>query len=824
MLTQLLILLIITSVCLYHRKSFKYSLIVVVASLLVLTLFDGFSLIPWVIVMFTSASFLMPDLRRQHFSTPIYNIFRKIMPEMSETEQDALDAGDVWVDGDLFQGDPDWKKILAIPKPKMTEEEQAFLDNQTETLCDMLDDWQIQQDMDLPEEVWAYIKEQGFLGIIIPKKYGGLEFSAIAHSTIVMKISSRSPGAAVSVMVPNSLGPAELLMHYGTDDQKDYYLPRLAKGKEIPCFALTGPTAGSDAGAMPDKGVVKMGIFEGKKVLGIEVSWNKRYITLAPISTVLGLAFKLYDPDKLIGVKEDIGITCALIPTSHPGVNVGDRHIPMKSAFMNGPTTGDKVFIPMDWVVGGQDFIGKGWRMLVELLSIGRAISLPASGVASGKLSFRLTGAYTRIREQFNTPIAYFEGVEEALARIAGLTYRLEATRQMTVNAVDLGVKPAVVSAIAKYHMTEMGRSLITDSMDVHGGRGVIMGERNYLATAYTASPISITVEGANIMTRNLMIFGQGAVRCHPWVYEEMQAVAATDKAAGLKQFDRAFFSHVGYTCSNFVRTFWLGLTGARFTASPVSGETDIYYKQFTRMSSALALVSDMAMVVIGGDLKRKERLSARLGDVLSHLYMATSVLKYYEDEGRQAADLPYVHWNCQNALAEIEHAFRNFLVNFPMPIVGSMLKVILFPWGKTYAKASDKLDHEIVKPMLTDNEFRERITEGVYVGKSEDDVTGRVEIAFHKVLAAAPAELKLKRAVKKKEIEVMEDHDKFLTRALRKKIIDKDEKKLIKDAYLARMDVIEVDSYPAEWFEAQKKSASVGTNESEDLDEKQVA
>jgi len=667
----------------------------------------------------------------------------------------------------------------------------------------MLNDWQIQQDMDLPDEVWAYIKDHGFLGMIIPKEYGGLEFSAIAHSTIVSKISSRSPGAAVSVMVPNSLGPAELLMHYGTDEQKAYYLPRLAKGIEIPCFALTGPKAGSDAGAMPDFGTVTMGEYEGKKVLGIEVSWNKRYITLAPIATVLGLAFKLYDPDQLIGVKKDLGITCALIPTSHKGVNVGDRHLPMRTAFMNGPTTGDKVFIPMDWVVGGQDYVGKGWRMLVELLSIGRAISLPATGAACGKMSYRLTGAYTRIREQFNTHIANFEGVEEALARIAGLTYRLEATRKMTANSVDLGIKPAVVSAIAKYHMTEMGRDLITDSMDIHGGRGVIMGERNYLASPYTANPISITVEGANIMTRNLMIFGQGAVRCHPWVYEEMKSVSATDRAAGLKQFDRAFFSHVGYTCSNFVRTAWLGLTSARFSQSPVKDETAVYYAQLTRMSSALALVSDMAMVVIGGDLKRKERLSARLGDVLSYLYMATSVLKYYEDEGRQSSDRAYVHWNCQNALADIELAFREFLLNFPVPIIGKILKVILFPWGKAYQRASDKLDHEIVKPMLSSNEFRDRITAGAYIGKSSDDVTGRIENAFIAVLAAAPAEQKLRHAVKSEQITPSTDLAVFLKQAVKLKIIDKDEMALVTKASIARDDAIQVDSYSADWFKA---------------------
>ncbi len=801
MLIQLLLLLIVTSYCLYQRKTFKYSLTMVVGALLLMTLYSGFSFAPWLIVAVTSVSFLLPDLRRQYFSLPVYNMVKKILPEMSETEKDALEAGDVWIDGDLFQGDPDWDKILNIPKPELTKEEQDFFDNQVEHLCDMVDDWQITRDMDLPEEVWAYIKEQGFLGMIIPKEYGGLGFSAIAHSTIVSKISTRSATAAVSVMVPNSLGPAELLMHYGTKEQKDHYLPGLAAGREIPCFALTGPKAGSDAGSMPDIGIVKMGVHEGKEVLGMEVTWNKRYITLAPIATVLGLAFKLYDPEHLIGKKEDIGITCALIPTSHPGVRVGDRHLPMSLAFMNGPTYGDKVFIPMDWVVGGQDYVGKGWRMLVELLSIGRAISLPAMGTACGKMTYRMTGAYARVREQFNTSIGNFEGVEEALARIAGLTYRLEATRKMTAHAVDLGVKPSVVSAIAKYHMTEMGRQVISDSMDVHGGRGLVDGERNYLARGYSSIPVSITVEGANILTRNLMIFGQGAIRCHPWIYEQMLSAASDDPVAGLKQFDRAFFSHMGYTCSNFVRTLWFGLTGARFSRSPVSGETKDYYRQLTRMSSALALVSDFAMILIGGDLKRRERLSARLGDILSHLYMATSVLKYYEDGGRESVDLPYVHWNCQNALASIEYTFNEFLLNFTSPLVGKTIKHIIFPWGRTYPKASDKLDHEIVKPMLTNSSFREKLTYGCYVGKTADDVTGRMENAFMKVIAAADADKKIRRAMKKGILENNLDYAKLLSDAAQQEIISLDEVKLLQEAADARWDAIQVDAYPQSWF-----------------------
>jgi len=803
MLLQLTVLLLVAAYCLYQRKSFEIGLTAVAIALIIATMTTGFSVIPWAIVLLTATSYFMPDLRRELVTKPIYEIFKKMMPAMSDTEKDALEAGDVWLDKDLFQGKPDWDKIIQISKPQMTQEELDFLNNETEQLCEMLDEWQISQDMDMPPEVWQFIKDSGFLGMIIPKKYGGKEFSAYAHSTIVNKISTRSVTAAVSVMVPNSLGPAELLIHYGTDAQKNRYLPGLAVGKEIPCFALTGPSAGSDAGAMTDFGTVKMGEHEGEEVLGIEVTWNKRYITLAPVATVLGLAFKLYDPEGLIGEKEDIGITCALIPTSHPGVKTGERHLPMNQAFMNGPTYGDKVFIPMDWVVGGQEYAGKGWRMLVELLSIGRSISLPAMGVASGKAGYRYTGAYARIREQFNTPIANFEGIQEPLARIAGLTYRLEACRRLTSHAIDLGVKPSVISGIAKYHMTEMGRSVVDDSMDIHGGRAIIMGERNYMAVAHIASPVAITVEGANILTRNLMIFGQGAVRCHPWVYEEMLSVANPDPKAGLKQFDRAFFSHIGYSISNFVRTVWLGLTGARFASAPVAGETEQYYKQLTRMSSALAFVSDVAMLIVGGDLKRRERLSARLGDVLSHLYMSTAVLKFYEDEGRQSDDLAYVHWNIQNSLADIQTAFTEFFRNFTKSkLLNKVLHRLVFPWGVSYSKASDRLDQAVVEPMLSNTLMRQRITYPMYVSDKADDVTGRIEHAFNAVLLGAESERKLSRAIKKGEVEKCRDLEDTIKLALENGILSDREATLIREANAARWDAIQVDAYAPEWFE----------------------
>ncbi len=818
---QLLLMVLVAGVCAYNRWPMKK---VMLANLVALAVIWFASDLAWgfytsaIVYAVVALFYMLPDLRIDWISRKAYSFMQKVLPPMNETEKVALEAGDVWWEGDLFQGNPDWNKMLQIAKPALTEEEQAFVDNETEELCSMLDDWDIvQKRKDLPPEVWQFIKDKGFLGMIIPKKFGGKGFSALAHSSVVTKIATRSGSAAVTVMVPNSLGPAELLLHYGTDEQKDYYLPRLAEGKEIPCFALTSPVAGSDAGAIPDKGVVCMGKHEGKEVLGINLTWNKRYITLAPVATIVGLAFKLYDPDGLLGGKEgdedktDYGITCALIPRDHPGVEIGQRHMPMGQAFMNGTTTGENVFIPMDMLIGGQEFAGQGWRMLMECLAAGRSISLPAMGTAVSKLSYRLTGAYAMVREQFKTPIARFEGVEEAMARIAGMTYRIEAMRTMTAGAVDLGVKPSVVSAIAKYHMTEMGREVLNDSMDIHAGRAIIMGERNYLASGYMSQPIGITVEGANILTRNLMIFGQGAVRCHPYVLREMFAAQMEDKEEGVKRFDSLLFRHIGYGVSNFARTFGLGLTGGLLAKKPVAGQTGKLYQQLTRMSSVLALTSDVAMGMLGGDLKRKERLSARLADVLSHLYMASAVLKYYEDNQRPIADLPYVQWNIESNLEKIQEAFYDFYANFPVKAVGKMLRFVAFPYGKSYKKPSDKLDREIVKPMLNRNELRDRITDLSYVGKEADDVTGRVEQAFFKVLAADKVRRKLRKAMKAKELDKDATNMERIEQAIEKGIINEDERQMLVDAEEARMDVIQVDDYSHEeivdGFKAKKQS-----------------
>jgi alkylation response protein AidB-like acyl-CoA dehydrogenase len=652
------------------------------------------------------------------------------------------------------------------------------------------------------------------LGTIIPKEYGGKGFSALAHSEVVSKLATRSGTLSVSVMVPNSLGPAELLLHYGTQEQKDHYLPRLAKGLDVPCFALTGPEAGSDAGAIPDNGVICKGMYEGKEVLGIRLNWNKRYITLAPVATVLGLAFKLYDPDGLLGDEKELGITCALIPTSHPGVETGLRHMPIGQAFMNGPTRGKDVFIPIDWIIGGKDYAGKGWRMLVECLSAGRGISLPSSATATAKLSYRMTGAYSLLRKQFKTSIGHFQGVEEALARIAGNTYQLEAMRLMTAGSVDMGVKPSVVSAVAKYHMTEIARDTVSDAMDVHAGRAVIMGEKNYIASGYSAMPISITVEGANILTRNLMIFGQGAVRCHPFVFREMEAAANPDEVAGLNEFDSLFFRHIGYGVSNFVRTLSLGLTNGAIADAPVNGPTKKYYKQLTRMSSALAMVSDLSMMIYGGDLKRLERLSARLGDVLSHLYMASTVLKYYQDQGQPESDLPYVDWCLQKNLFEIQKAFLGFFENMNIPFIGSALKWIVFPYGRQFKMPTDKLEHKIVKPMLSDNALRDRLTEGAFVGQTSDDPTGKIEVAFKAFLATANIGKTIAKAVKAGKLAAERELSDTVATAVAAGIITQAEA----DEYLAaealRLDAMQVDEYSKDYVRGIFADATAAINE----------
>ena len=702
------------------------------------------------VALFAAFSVVKP-LRRAAVSGPLFGVFKKVLPAMSDTEREALEAGSVWWDADLFSGNPDWKKLLAYPAPKLTAEEQAFMDGPVEELCGMLEEWDINHErMDLPPAVWKYMRDKGFLGIIIPKSQGGLGFSAFAHSEIVTKIATRSGAAAVTVMVPNSLGPAELLMHYGTEAQKNHFLPRLAKGQEIPCFALTNPDAGSDAASIPDLGIVCRGPHEGREVLGIRLTWEKRYITLAPVATILGLAFQLHDPDGLLGTEEDLGITLALIPTSHPGVNVGRRHNPLGCAFMNGPTTGKDVFIPMEWVIGGQAQAGKGWRMLMECLAAGRSISLPSMSMAAGKVGSRASGAYARIRSQFKTAIGNFEGIQEPLARIGGSTYLMDGMRRMTMAALDMGEKPSVISAICKYHMTERMRSVINDAMDIHGGKGICMGPNNYLGRAYQTVPIAITVEGANILTRSLIIFGQGAIRCHPWVLKEMTAVRGDD----LRAFDEAFWGHVAFTISNGARSLWLGLTGGKGVSVPGSPRTRRYLQILTRFSSAFAMLADMSMFVIGGSLKRKEMLSARLGDILSHLYMMSATVKRFHDDGCPEEDVPLLTWAMYDSSFKLQVAMDGVLANFPNRPVAWLMRRLAFPKGLTLTAPHDKWNVRVARLLTEPSASRDRLTAGMYLPRKEDDVIGRLEFAMEAVIKAEPVEAKLRAAQKDGRLE----------------------------------------------------------------------
>jgi len=789
----------------YNRFALWQWSAVLVGLMLVATLLDVYSSLAltlhWLVLLIVVVPLNISILRRGLISDRVLPLLRKALPPMSQTEKEALDAGTVWWDGDLFSGRPDWDKLHAMVLPKLSAEEQAFLDGPVEELCQMLDDWHITEERrDLPPEAWQFIKDNGFFGMIIPKKFGGLEFSALAHSSVVMKVSSRSVSSAVTVMVPNSLGPAELLLHYGTDEQKDYYLPRLAKGLEVPCFALTGPTAGSDAASIPDNGVVCMGEFEGREVLGIRLNWDKRYITLGPVATVLGLAFRLYDPDHLIGQVEDIGITCALIKTDTKGVTIGNRHAPLNMAFMNGPNQGKDVFIPMDWVIGGQAQVGQGWRMLMECLAAGRSISLPALSVGAGKLTSRATGAYSRIRKQFNTPIGMFEGVEEPLARIAANTYLMDAARVMTAAAVDLDEKPSVISAIAKYNMTERMRKVVNDAMDVQGGSGICMGPRNFLARVYQSIPISITVEGANILTRTMITFGQGAIRCHPYILKEMEAAQDKDQQRGAIEFDKALFGHIGFTASNAARTLWLGLTGARLQSAPKSGPEAYYYRQATRMSAAFALVADVVMLSLGGDLKRKEKFSGRLADMLSQLYLISASLKRFHDQGSPKEDLPLLQWACDDALYQMQESLRGLLRNLPFRPLASVLRFMIMPWGKSYHLPEDRLGHKAASLLLSPSTARDRLTQGIFVPSGEDEALGRLEAALQKVIDAEAVERMLRSAVKSGKLAKLRE-DELVERGLADGVIEAHEAELVRAAIAARREVIKVDDFSPDYW-----------------------
>lgn len=742
---------------------------------------------------------LLP-LRRAVITPPLLKIVKRILPRMGETERIALEAGTVWWDKDLFSGRPDWRKLLDFrPKP-LTEAEQAFMDGPVEELCRMADDWQIHQDRDLPPEIWDFVKKHKFFGMIVPEEYGGLGFSAIGHSAVITKLSSRSVPLGTTVMVPNSLGPAELLLHYGTEEQKSHYLPRLATGEDIPCFALTEPETGSDAASPRSHGVVCKGEFDGKQVLGMRLAWSKRYITLAPVATVIGLAFRLYDPDGLLGDEEDIGITCALIPCDTPGVEIGRRHDPMGVPFQNGPITGIDVFVPLGFIIGGEDGAGQGWRMLMDCLAAGRSISLPSLSVAAAEMTARTAGAYATVREQFGLPIGRFEGIEEPLARIGGYAYLIDAARRITCGAVDAGEKPAVLSAIIKAYCTDAMRHVVNDGMDIQAGAGICRGPRNILGRSFIAVPIGITVEGANILTRSMIVYGQGAIRAHPFVHDEMEAAEAGD----VKRFDKALFGHINLVYCNGIRAWILGLTGSRFTRSPVACPAAPYYRALNRFSAAFSLMSDAAMATLGGSLKRREKISGRLADALAWLYLASVTLKRFHDEDRAETDRPLLDWALQLALFNIQQALVGVLDNLPNRLAAWKLRWLIFPWGARYRLPSDALGAKVAGLLLDGNPVREHLTRDIYLPNDPDDALGRLEATLAKVVEAIPAEKKLKNAVRSGALDKVDD-DALVDAGLELEIITETEHATLQDAAAARTDLIQVDAFDPEVFKRLK-------------------
>ena len=739
--------------------------------------------------------------RIRFISRPFLRTYRRMLPSMSQTEKDALEAGTVWWDGELFTGGPDWDKLLSATPPRLTAEEQAFIDGPCEELCRMTDDWDItHRRADLPPHLWDYIKSKGFFAMIIPKKYGGLEFSAYAHSCVLVKLSSRSGVVASTVAVPNSLGPGELLLHYGTEEQRAHYLPRLARGEEVPCFALTGPRAGSDAASIPDTGIVCKGMYEGREIVGVRLNFTKRYITLAPVATVIGLAFKLFDPERLLGGdRTDYGITCALIPRNTPGVTIGRRHFPLNAPFQNGPIQGKDVFVPLDCLIGGTKMAGQGWRMLVEQLSVGRCISLPSSATGAAKAAVFATGAYARVRRQFNVPVGQFEGVAEALARMTGTTYIMDAARSVTAGAIDGGEKPSVPSAMLKYHLTEYGRSVANDAMDIHGGKGIMLGPRNYLARGYDLVPVAITVEGANMLTRSLIIFGQGAIRCHPFVLREMNAAREKDKRKALRDFDTALFGHIGFTISNAVRSLVMALTLARFSHVPPTGSTQRFYQHINRFSASFAFATDVAMLTLGGYLKKKESLSARLGDVLSCMYLASMVLKHYENQGRPEDDLPLVEWACRTLLFKAQDQLHAFLRNFPNRFLAGFMRFFIFPRGQTYHAPQDRLGRDIVEQMLHTSMPRDRLTTGVYRTIEPGNPLGMLQEALVLADAAEPLEKRVRvEGVKTGRVTAL-DMPGQIQQALAVGILTETEAATLRDYDRRVMEIIHVDDFTTE-------------------------
>jgi acyl-CoA dehydrogenase len=807
-------LLATSFICSYLKTNLKIWTVVSAIALTLVSWKLGTAWLAIVVVwlLFLTAAVVLnyKPLRQQLITAPFLRFYKKALPRLSETERIALESGTVSWDGELFSGKPNFKKLHDIPAPQLSSDEQAFIDGPVAELCTMVDEHEINHEKgDMTEEVWQFIRDNGFIGMIISKKYGGLGFSALGHSMVLQKLASRSVALASSVAVPNSLGPAELLHKYGTQAQKDHYLPRLAAGTDIPCFALTGPTAGSDATSIPDTGVVCKRKFEGKEQLGVLLNFNKRYITLAPVATVVGLAFQMSDPDGLLGDKVDLDITLALVPRDTKGVDIGRRHNPLDVMFMNGPVRGKDVFIPMSYLIGEEKMIGQGWKMLVECLSIGRAISLPSCSAGGAKMVTFATGAYARIRKQFNIPIGRFEGIEEALCEIAGLTYSIAATSTMTALAVDQGEVPAVPSAIAKMHATDMSRTIISHAMDIHGGKGIIMGPNNYLGRSWMGIPIWITVEGANILTRSMIIFGQGAIRCHPYVLKEMEVANIEDKDERLNKFDDVLFQHIGYSFSNAVRSFFMGLGLWRLEKSPADKFTKRFYARITRYSAAFGLAADVSMLTLGGALKKKEKTSARLGDVLSHLYMASAVLKRYRDQGSQKADQPLVAWALHQHFYKIEQALKLLTYNFPSKVVGFILRRLVLPMGNHELPAGDRLGHKAASLILNPNETRARLTDGIDKKVSKYNVVAKMNETLIKVIDAEPLERRILKAMKAGEIKAI-TADQNLSQALAKGIISQQEYNKLSVVRAEVMDFINVDDFPFDAFDRTAKPSNV--------------
>ncbi|NMZ69420.1 acyl-CoA dehydrogenase [Pseudomonas peli] len=805
MLALWLLALLLSTAFLAHRRTAPLPALGMVAGLLILM--GVFSHAPvwlmgllWLLLLAVALPLLLPQQRRSLFTAPLFAWFKRVLPPMSATERDAIEAGTVWWDGELFSGRPDWDTLLAYPKAQLTEEEQAFIDGPTEALCAMVSDWQIGQQMDLPAEAWAHIKQHGFFALIIPKQYGGKGFSAYAHSQVAMKLATRSGDLASTVMVPNSLGPAELLLHYGTEAQRDHYLPRLARGEDIPCFALTGPLAGSDAGAMPDTGIICKGQWQGEEVIGLRLNWEKRYITLGPVATLLGLAFKAYDPEHLLGEEEDLGISLALVPTETPGVEIGRRHLPLGAAFMNGPNSGKDVFIPLDYLIGGQEMLGKGWMMLMNCLSVGRSISLPAVGTGAAKFTSLTTGQYSQVREQFNVPLSAFEGIQEALARIGGNAWLMDSARILTANAVDLGEKPSVLSAILKYHLTERGRECISHAMDVHGGKGIVMGPNNYLARSWQGAPIFITVEGANILSRNLMIFGQGAIRCHPYVLKEMALASREDQDQALQEFDELLLQHIGFAVSNAASSLLLSLGFGVFSQVPGDRISRPYFRALNRLAASFALLADTSMMLLGGELKRRERLSARLGDVLSHLYLASAALKRYHDLGYPEHSQPMLRWAVEESLGKAEQALEELLSNFPSKLLGCALRVLVLPLGRRHKGPSDELDAEVagIIGRNSGDPALEELLEGCYRPQAEQDPVGALQYAMNLLHDVQGLQKKLHKAVKAGQVQQLPGQS-LIDAALAAGVLNPEETHSLHQAEAARRVVIDVDDFAKE-------------------------